>query len=140
MGKKARTTETTERGQRSGPHSWVIALGTGLLIAPIVLLCASVGACDGGHRFPVCRSNADCAQRDGGPICFSLRCVSCQFDIDCPSGQACSPSNECVALSNARGDDEDAGAVRWDPSNWKECAEACLDEACLQDCSDRFKK
>lgn len=107
---------------------------------------AALPACDGGARFPVCHSNADCAgegggsSASGGAVCFNLRCVECRYDVDCPAGKACSGLNECVALSSSAPESADAGAVKWDPGTWEDCAAECKDEACLQKCNERFKK
>ena len=104
------------------------------------MLGAAVGACEG--RFPVCRTNEDCAGKGGddGQVCFNLRCVQCRYDVDCPGGKACSASNECVALSTGSPELEDAGAVPWDPGSFQGCAADCKDEACLEACGKRFEK
>ena len=99
-----------------------------------------LGGCDGGHRFPVCRSDSDCAANEAAPICFDLRCVRCRYDTDCQDGQICSPASECVGLSSKPRSTDEAGAPGWDPSNWQECAAACKEEACLERCSERFKQ
>ena len=109
---------------------------------------AALSACEGGGRFPVCRTNADCGGEDGGgedggasgAVCFNLRCVECRYDVDCPPGKACSGSNECVSLSTRAPESADAGAVKWEPASWRECAADCKDEACLKKCSERFER
>lgn len=117
-----------------------------------IALAAAVGAalpaCDLGTRFPVCRSSADCAGEGGGSstgssgaVCFNLRCVECRYDVDCPGGKTCNSLNECVILSSGgEPESDDAGAVKWDPGNWEDCAADCKDEACLKRCNERFQK
>lgn len=129
------------RGERARATRW-------WAVAAVAAAAAGAGsalpACDllGGTRFPVCHSNADCADDKGGAgaVCFNLRCVECRYDVDCPGGKTCSSLNECVAISSSAPESEDAGAVKWDPANWEECAADCKDEACLQKCNERFKK
>jgi hypothetical protein len=117
-----------------------------IALAALVGLGAAVGvsACEGGHRFPVCKSNADCAPENGStttPVCFNLKCVQCRYDVDCPSGKACSPTNECETISSsAPPEPADAGRVEWEPGNWKECAEGCKDETCIKKCSEKFEQ
>lgn len=105
---------------------------------------ATLGAaCNGGQRFPVCKSNADCAARDGGAdagVCFNLKCVECRYDTDCAAGQICSPTNECQKLEDRAPSSADSSPVHWEPTNWNECAERCKDPACLKRCSETFEK
>ena len=62
--------------------SKVVALALGALMS----LAALASACSDG-RFPVCKSNADCAANAAaGKVCFNLKCVECQYDSDCASG------------------------------------------------------
>jgi hypothetical protein len=120
--------------------------GGAIAIAALIGLgaAAALSACDGGHRFPVCKTNADCVPEEGKtttPVCWNLKCVECRYDVDCPSGKACSGVNECVTIaSSAPPDPPDAGRVEWDPGTWKQCAEGCKDQACLKKCSERFEQ
>lgn len=126
---------------RRGARRWGWGARAALAAIALLGLCAALPACDRGGRFPVCKTNADCAATDAGTgeVCFNLRCVACRYDTDCPSPQVCSSTNECVALSGAAPPPEDKGKVNWDPGSWKECAESCKDEACLKKCSERFE-
>jgi hypothetical protein len=104
---------------------------------------AALAACDGGHRFPVCKTNADCVPEEGKsttPVCWNLKCVECRYDIDCPSGKSCSAVNECVTITTAAPPEPDAGRVEWEPGSWKQCAENCKDQACLKKCSEKFEQ
>lgn len=115
----------------------------GALAAALALSGALLGGCGEG-RFPVCKSNADCQQRDAGPngkICFDLRCVACRYDSDCAPGSVCSAAGTCSALDRKPGEDPDGGAAElrsWDPNTWNECAAGCKDQACLSACDRRF--
>ena len=119
----------------------MIPLAAASLVATVTL----VAGCGEG-RFPVCRSNADCQQRDAGKlstVCVSLRCVECQYDSDCAAGSVCGRAGTCSSLDQRpREEGEgDSGVVEpksWDPMNWKECAAACKDQDCVSACDVRF--
>ncbi len=114
--------------------------------APWIHVLAAVAAlaaagCEG--RFPVCKDNAECAQRDAGAgksagVCFNLRCVECRYDTDCAAGKHCGGGNTCEGLEPGAVHEE--GTDGWDPNNWQECAKRCKDQACLETCDKRFKK
>lgn len=116
------------------------ALVTPLAVASL----SSVLAGCGEGRFPVCRTNADCQERDagkGGNVCFSLRCVECRYDSDCAVGSVCGGAGTCSVLDPGRLEEGDGGLVEvrsWDPNNWKECAQACKDQDCISTCDRRF--
>jgi hypothetical protein len=43
-----------------------------------------IGCQDEAGRFPVCRNNRECIQKDKDtPVCENLRCVECAYDNDC---------------------------------------------------------
>ena len=105
-----------------------------------LLLCA--GACTGGGidegRFPVCKSNEDCAARDAGPtgICWNLRCVECRYDTDCAAGAYCAEDRHCQVLAAPVA--EETGPKGWDPNNVDECIKGCKDKPCIDGCATRF--
>jgi hypothetical protein len=117
-------------------------LGGLLLVAALAApLALPLVGCD-EPRFPVCKTNADCASRDAGKfgdVCFNLRCVECQYDTDCPVGKMCGPKNLCESLGPSPAATDDAPKA-WDPKDWNECAKGCKDPACIQSCDQRFKK
>lgn len=113
-------------------------LGAALLGAP---------ACNGGGRFPTCKSDAECKDRSTGrsaPICFELRCVACRSDTDCAAGEACNAANECKRFSATQPAGGDAGAEpiekeSWEPStpaDHDRCVAACKGKgkSCLERC------
>lgn len=115
------------------------------LVASALSLAALAGACSDG-RFPVCKSNEDCAAAakggSGGKVCFNLKCVECQYDSDCASGKACNRNlNTCQSILDAKASEEPKEPqTSWEPANWDECATRCKEQACLNDCDARFKK
>jgi hypothetical protein len=127
-------------GKRARPRGigWraaAAAIGAALGIAAAT----PFAGCNGGQRFPVCKSNAECSERDAGAVCFNLKCVECRYDVDCKPGHACSAVNTCDQIADpSKPEPEDAGAVRWEESSWAECAEKCKDQACIKQCTDRF--
>src|SRR5687767_1797878 len=80
--------------QRAGLFAAVFAV----VLAPLAVL---AGCTEG--RFPVCKSNADCTDKDAGfagPVCYNLKCVECHYDTDCKPGESCNAqSSECEGLS-----------------------------------------
>jgi hypothetical protein len=92
-------------------------------------------------RFPVCKTNEDCAARLGdagtGPgICWNLKCVECMYDTDCKPGSYCATDKLCEPVSPAQ--TEENGAVKWEPKNIDECLKDCKDATCTDDCTKRF--
>jgi hypothetical protein len=118
-------------------------LGGLLLVAALAApLALPLVGCD-EPRFPACRSNADCVERDGGKfgnVCLNLRCVECQYDTDCPVGKVCGSKNVCEGLGGPSPSASDDAPKAWDPKDWNECAKDCKDPACIQACDQRFKK
>jgi hypothetical protein len=128
-------------------------LGTALAALPAVLALSALSALGtscGEGRFPVCKSDAECAEKVGdagtGPkVCYNLRCVECRYDTDCAVGKACNRNlNECQDIGGVSVAEEDAGASggasAWDPANWDECAKRCKDQDCIKQCDQRFRK
>jgi hypothetical protein len=116
------------------------------VIAALAL--AGLSACSEG-RFPVCKTNADCTDKDAGlagPVCYNLKCVECHSDTDCKckSGETCSPTNnECESLGTAREPIRDASIpepVPWEHGTWDQCAADCKDSHCIEDCDLKFNK
>jgi Cys-rich repeat protein len=116
---------------------------------------AALAACNGGGRFPTCKSDTECASRTGGeaaPHCFELRCVACRADGDCPAGSACNSANECKSIGGAgAAAAADAGAPEvfeketWEPSTSEDrdrCIAACKGKGkdCLKGCGASPKK
>lgn len=115
-------------------------------LAAIVALClmgALAASCSGG-RFPVCKSNEECAAKGGdtGKVCYNLKCVQCAYDGDCPSGKACNRQlNECQSILSSSPPEEGSDASpSWEPTTWDECAKRCKDPACITACDQKFKK
>jgi hypothetical protein len=104
---------------------------------------ALVVACSDG-RFPVCKSNAECASPDGGPgnICYNLKCVECVYDDNCPAGKACNRKlNTCESILGAPPTEEGGdSSSAWEPADWDECAKRCKEPDCISSCDQRFKK
>ncbi len=126
---------------RHGPMRSRFLAGLLLLAAPVAPIAVTLAGCEEG-RFPVCRTNADCAERDAGKlgnVCFDLRCVECQYDTDCPSGKICGTTKTCEGLGPSPAASDDTPKA-WDPKDWNECAKGCKDPACIQVCDQRFKK
>lgn len=124
--------------------SKTIALALGAL--SLAALTAFAGACSDG-RFPVCKSNDDCAAAakggQGGKVCFNLKCVECQYDSDCATGKVCNRNlNTCQSITDSTTSAEEPKETQtsWEPANWDECAKRCKEQACLSDCDARFKK
>ncbi len=107
-----------------------------------VSLALAGAACNEG-RFPVCKTNADCADPDAGhagSVCYNLKCVECRYDTDCPAGKTCSAlSNACEGLGTGAADDPDGG-TGWDHGNWDQCAADCKDRDCIKACDQKFNK
>jgi Cys-rich repeat protein len=123
------------------------AIALALSVLSLTALAALAGACSGG-RFPVCKSNADCAAQNsgspGGKVCFNLKCVECQYDSDCAAGKVCNRNlSTCESLGGATPAADEEGKesrTSWEPANWDECAKSCKEQACLSQCDARFKK
>jgi hypothetical protein len=107
-----------------------------LLPAVLAALAISISGCF-ESRFPACKDSSECAPRDGGPkpVCYNLRCVDCQYDTDCPSGQVCSGVNVCQSIDSRVPDNGQPEAASWD-----ECASRCKDKPCVAACDQKFKK
>lgn len=113
---------------------------------------ASTAGCDGNSRFPICQTDADCTSVDGKPqvgsICYDLRCVQCANDTHCKVGEVCSlQTKECQSLGEGPKPEEEPVSKKpppepaeEGPGDWKECAEACKDEACIEACGKKFKE
>jgi hypothetical protein len=114
-------------------------------LSGLVGLVGLAGGCADG-RFPVCKSNADCAAREGSPggkVCFNLKCVECQYDSDCAAGRACNrnlSTCESILGGEAASEEPKEPQTSWEPANWDECAKRCKEQACLKDCDARYKK
>jgi Cys-rich repeat protein len=124
--------------------SKVVALALSTLA--LTSLAALAGACSGG-RFPVCKSNADCAANaadgQGGKVCFNLKCVECQYDSDCAAGKVCNrnlSACESILGGETKAEEPKDPQTSWEPANWDECAKRCKEQACLNDCDARYKK
>jgi hypothetical protein len=116
-----------------------------LKLIALAAVVAALSACEGGGRFPTCKSDAECAARgsaSAAPLCYELRCVACRSDDDCKPGEACNTANECKRFSEApEAPPKDAGAVEkesWEPStpaDHDRCVAACRgDKECLKGC------
>jgi hypothetical protein len=116
---------------------------TAASLAGVVPVVSLLGGCVEG-RFPVCHTDADCQQRDAGPLsvaCVNLRCVECRHDVDCAAGSICTATGTCDALDHRPAVEGDGGSAEtrsWDPMNWNECAAACKDQDCVGACDRRF--
>lgn len=114
----------------------------GLLVSAL----SGLAGCEG--RFPVCKTNADCASRDAGlagHVCYNLKCVECRYDTDCKLGQTCSAlDHECEGISDVRPTAApDAGAgetVPWEHGSWDQCAAECKEGDCIKACDQKFNK
>jgi hypothetical protein len=117
----------------------------------LVALALAINGCNVG-RFPTCNDNQDCVKStDGGaPVCFDLRCVECQYDVDCPTGKVCNiAARTCDPLggntaANQGETQVDAGAAdpssKWSPGSWDDCARDCKDQDCIHNCDSKFPK
>lgn len=113
------------------------------------MLSAFAAGCAEG-RFPVCKSNDDCAAKladagSGPAICYNLRCVECRYDTDCATGKICNATlSTCQDLSTTSEDPDlkakPASTGSPDAKNWDECATSCKDSTCISACDQRFKK
>lgn len=124
-----------------------------LAVLPAALSLAALGtfgAACGEGRFPVCKSDAECAEKLGGAgsgpkVCSNLRCVECRYDTDCPVGKACNRNlSACESIGGVSLVEEDAGssgdAAAPEPATWDECAKRCNDQGCIKQCDQRFRK
>lgn len=96
-------------------------------------------ACANDTRFPICKSDAECAAREenqGNVLCENLRCVQCRYDNDCPGGSYCDKTRSCREISPKQ--TEDPEVVTADYKTYDECIKACQDSACSDVCSARF--
>ena len=134
--KAGRRAHPRARGRAARARAAVIGAAIALALG------ALAAACNGGQRFPVCRSNAECVEREAGAaVCFNLKCVECRYDTDCQAGQVCSATHACQGISDhARSPEVDAGPIRWEESTWGECAEKCKEPSCLKKCSEKFER
>lgn len=129
--------------------------------APFLLL-ALLG-CD--SRFPVCRTEEDCAVSKLGKHCYDLRCVGCRNDTDCEIGQICGGDHTCESLGGTT-PRESATAVSVeptpeptetarprppkkkpapasghtprDPKAWEACVKACDTTPCVDACDKQY--
>ncbi len=109
-----------------------------LVIVAFALLLA---ACPDGSatRFPVCKSDEECAARedDGGKVfCSNLRCVGCRYDTDCPAGGYCDKTQICKTIAPKQVEDPDVSTAEYKTHD--DCLKACMDSACTDVCSARF--
>jgi hypothetical protein len=96
-------------------------------------------ACTNDTRFPICKSDAECAAREESGknvLCENLRCVQCRYDNDCPGGSYCDKTRACREISPKQIEDE--SVVTADYKTYDECIKACQDSACPDVCSARF--
>ena len=96
-------------------------------------------ACANDTRFPICKSDAECAAREEAGkniLCENLRCVQCRYDNDCPGGSYCDKTHACKEISPKQ--TEDPSVMTEDFKTYDECIKACQDSACTDVCSARF--
>ena len=96
-------------------------------------------ACANDTRFPVCKSDAECAAREenqGKLICDNLRCVQCRYDNDCPAGSYCDKTLSCQSIAPKQ--TEDLSISTEDYKTYDECIKGCQDASCTDICAARF--
>jgi hypothetical protein len=97
-------------------------------------------ACANDTRFPICKTDAECAAREdnkGNVLCENLRCVQCRYDNDCPGGSYCENKTQaCREISPKQ--KEDLSVFTEDYKTYDDCIKACQDSACTDVCSARF--
>jgi hypothetical protein len=116
------------------------------LFAVVLAALSALSGCTEG-RFPVCKSNADCTDKDAGlagPVCYNLKCVECHYDTDCKPGASCNTqTSECEGLSVTADPPKDGGTgepTAWDHGTWDSCAADCKDRECIKACDAKFNK
>lgn len=124
------------------------SMKSGLLGAALVALvigAVSASACGNASdgRFPVCKTNDDCTERDAGVganICFNLRCVQCRYDTECKPGQFCDTHQECRDISDTAPTAEPQSASAFGPASFEDCVKGCKprDKKCANDCQAKF--
>jgi Cys-rich repeat protein len=117
----------------------------GAALVALALGAVSASACGPEGRFPVCKTNADCSERETGtesPICYNLRCVQCRYDTDCKTGNFCDTHQECRAISGAAPTAEPESPSAFGPTSFEDCVKGCeaKDQKCATDCQQRFPK
>jgi Cys-rich repeat protein len=98
-----------------------------------------LSACPNDTRFPICKSDAECAAREengGKLLCDNLRCVQCRYDTDCPAGSYCDKTLVCQTIAPKQ--TEDPTVSTEDYQTLDECMKACKDSACTDICNARF--
>jgi hypothetical protein len=96
-------------------------------------------ACAGDTRFPICKSDAECAAREengGKLLCDNLRCVQCRYDTDCPPGGYCDKTQICQGISPKQTEDPAVSTAEY--KTIEECMQPCKDDACRDICDARF--
>lgn len=110
-----------------------------IFAASFLALALISSACANDTRFPVCKSDAECAAREengGKLLCENLRCVQCRYDNDCPGGSYCDKTRSCQEISPKQKEDPDVFTA--DYKTLDDCMKACKDSACTDVCSARF--
>lgn len=98
-----------------------------------------LSACPNDTRFPVCKSDAECAARDepaGKLLCENLRCVQCRYDDDCPAGSYCDKTRACQGIAPKQTEDLTVSTAEYNTVD--ECMQSCKDSSCTDICSARF--
>ncbi len=96
-------------------------------------------ACANDTRFPVCKTDAECAAReenDGRLLCDNLRCVQCRYDTDCPGGSYCDKTLACQTVAPKQTEDKAISTAEY--KTLDECLKGCQDPVCPDICSARF--
>lgn len=115
-------------------------LGIGVVVA--VVLGAALGGGCLPERFPVCKTNEECAVRgNGNLVCFNLRCMECHYDDDCDGGRVCASSGRCQGGEKPIAEPgADATAPGRDQASWDECVAKCHEPECVQACEQNAPK
>jgi Cys-rich repeat protein len=98
-----------------------------------------VSGCANDTRFPICKSDAECAAREenqGKLLCDNLRCVQCRYDDDCPAGSYCDKTLICQSVSPKQTEDPQVSTAQY--KTLDECLKGCQDPTCPDICSARF--
>lgn len=98
-----------------------------------------VSGCANDTRFPICKSDAECAAREeneGRLLCDNLRCVQCRYDNDCPGGSYCDKTLSCQSITPKQTEDPTVSTEQY--KSLDECLKGCQDPTCPDICSARF--